>query len=147
MQIIQNRRGFGVEDTPFMILAAVAVIMLVTWMGLETMASFVEGNDYQAAVEASTGLYMRCRTLTLANAGSSDEITIDIPKGYAVSINGSLSSLAIDFENETFTNYTNLTDPLSLKGYPISATDPIVPSGRHKFRLINNGDNIEVIRD
>jgi len=134
--ILQNKKGIGVEDTPFMILATVAVLMMVVWIGIEIMAGFVEGNEYQAAVEASTEIYKRAKLLSLTYDGSSESIRVSIPSGYSVSIGGDIVALQ---ENST------LTEPLKIKGIQLTSDDSPLESGDHELSLIYSAQNHEIV--
>ena len=143
--MIRNRKGFGVEDAPFMILATVMVILLVSWIGISAISTFVEGNELQAAVDASTDVYKRAKLLSLGYEGSSDRITIIIPPGYSLLVNGGISAQKEDYVNESFTNVTPVGDSLSIRGVPILLEgNDTLPNGKHSIRLIYEDGKISV---
>jgi hypothetical protein len=130
--MIRNKKGVGVEDSPFFILATVAVMMLIVWIGMEIMIGFVEGNEYQAAIEASTEIYKRAKLLSLAYDGSTDSITVVIPEGYSVLIDGSIVTLG---------NNESLTEPLSIKGVFLTSEEKMLEPGQHDLFLNYSADD------
>jgi len=145
--ITMRRKGFGVEDAPFMILAAVAVMMLIIWIGINVMAQFVEGNEYQAAVEASTEIYKRAKLVSLGYDGSSDRIKVSIPQNYAIAIDGgSVVATGLTKVNESFTNATELTEPMSIQGIEIvSDGTGRIDAGDHDLVLTYSRKDAQVI--
>jgi hypothetical protein len=134
-QLLRNRKGFGVEDTPFMLLAAVAVMMLVVWIGMSAMAQFVEGNEQQAAVEASTEIYKRAKLVSLGYDGSSDSFAVSVPRKYALVISrGEIVAVGGEYVNETFVPSAGLTEPLSIRGVDMSGG--MIPEGDHNITVI-----------
>lgn len=115
--ILTNKKGFGVEDAPFMILATVAVLMLIVWIGVEAMSSFVEGNEYQAGVEASTEIYKRAKLVTLGYDGSTERVKVTVPDGYGVLVNNSIVTVS----------YINITDPLNSSNSTLNMTGLTAP--------------------
>ena len=137
MAIILNNKGFGVEDTPFMILATVAVMMLIVWIGMNIMVKFVEGNEYQAAVEASTEIYKRAKLVSLGYDGSSERLQVSIPEGYSVRVDGSVVAL-LDSEE--------LTDAMVIQGISVvSAGSNTIGSGDHELTLTYSADDGTVV--
>ena len=137
MATILNKKGFGVEDTPFMILATVAVMMLIVWIGVSVMESFVKGNERQAAVEASTDIYKRAKLASLGYDGSSERLGVSIPEGYAVRIDGSVVALSDSEE---------LTGEMAIQGVGIvSSGSATLGSGDHDLTLIYSAEDGEVI--
>ena len=130
-----KHKGFGVEDSPFMILAAVAVMLLVVWIGINIMASFVEGNEKQAATDASIEIYKRARLVSLGYDGSSERVSVSIPGGYAVSVDSSIVALK-GVENGTRENTTQLTEPMSVQGIDIMGEESnLISAGEHDVLL------------
>lgn len=140
--MIHNTKGFGVEDTPFMILATVIVIMFVTWMGISVMAQFVEGNEYQAAVEASTDIYKRAKLLSLGYDGSADSISVSLPEGYSILIDGGIVARKEEPINETHSDMTELSEILEIQGVPMTFEEEVLIAGRHDLRLHYNDGTI-----
>ncbi len=140
-----KRKGFGVEDTPFMILASVAVIMMVVWIGISAMATFVEGNEHQAAARAASDIYKRARLVSLGYDGSSDRLTVSIPEGYAVLLDGEVAAAGeLRFVNDTLTNSTLLTDPMGIRGVEIEGDESMMPSGTHDVLLVYSAEDGKV---
>jgi len=136
-QLLRNRKGFGVEDVPFMILAAVAVMMLIVWIGMNAMAQFVEGNEQQAAVEASAEIYKRAKLVSLGYDGSSDSFAVSVPRNYALVIDGGqIVAMSGEYVNGTFVALNELTGPLSIRGVDISSSDGQIPEGDHNITVI-----------
>jgi len=143
--MMRNRKGFGVEDAPFMILATVMVIMLVAWLGISIVSEFVEGNEMQAAVDASTDIYKRAKLLSLGYEGSSDRITVMIPQGYSLLLDGSITPQKETYVNESFTNYTPISESLGIRGIPMLLEgNDTLPQGRHQLRLIYEDGTIYI---
>ena len=140
-----KRKGFGTEDAPFMILAAVAVMMVVTWIGINAMASFVEGNERQTTVEASTEIYKLARLVSLGYDGSSERVCLSIPSGYAVIIDGSVGAVS-GVTNGSIINATELTEPMILEGIQIVGNDlDIMDEGKHNAILVYSAKDGKVI--
>jgi hypothetical protein len=140
-----NKKGFGVEDSPFMILATVAVMMFVAWIGIETMAGFIAGNEHQSAVEASTDIYKRAKLLSIGYEGSSDELMVTVPEGYVVLIDDTIVSLGdLHYENGTLTNSTELSEPLSIKGIPLVSKESLLPAGNHIVNMTYKDGEIRI---
>lgn len=140
-----KRKGFGAEDAPFMILAAVAVMMVVTWIGINAMASFGEGNERQAAVDASTEIYKRAKLVSLGYDGSSERIGLSIPRGYAMRIEGSIVALG-GVVNGSTDNATELTEPMVVQGIHIVGNDSdIMSEGMHNIVLVYSARDDKVI--
>ncbi len=140
-----KRKGIGVEDTPFMVLAAVAVIMMVTWIGISVMATFVEGNERQTAIQAATDIYKMAKLVSLGYDGSSERKSIYIPHGYAIEIDGEISVLSdTQFVNGTLTNSTLLSEPLVIRGVEMAAELPVLPPGDHELLLTYSAEDGKV---
>jgi len=138
-------KGVGVEDAPFMVLAAVAVIMMVVWIGISVMAAFVEGNERQATIEASMDIYKMAKLTSLGYDASSERLAVWIPKGYAVMIDGYALALGdAEFANGTLMNSTRLTEPLRIQGVQMVAENMIIPPGEHEMRLTYSAKDAEV---
>ncbi len=133
----------GTEDAPFMVLAAVMVMLLVTWMGINVMASFVAGNERQAAVDASTEIYKRARLVSLGYDGSSERVSVSIPNGYAVLVDGSV--VAISVVGESLVNLTRLTVPMSVQGVDIVGDSDAIGSGTHDVSLVYLAEDGKVV--
>lgn len=139
-----KKKGFGVEDAPFMLLAAVAVMLLITWIGINIMASFVEGNERQSAVEASTEIYKRAKLLSLGYGGSSDKLQVSIPQGYQIRVDGNVVALHGVDVNGTLENLTELTPPLGIIGVGITSEPSNLEAGDHDLRLVYNSKDAKV---
>lgn len=143
--MIRNKKGFGVEDAPFMILAAVAVMMLVVWIGINVMLQFVEGNEHQAAVEASTEVYKRAKLLSLGYDESSDRLRVSVPNGYAIRLDGAVVALG-EYSNESPENATKLTEPMSLRGVVIAGEGSnFIGPGEHDLILVYSKKDEKVV--
>jgi len=128
-----------------MILAAVAVMMVVTWIGINAMASFVEGNERQTTVEASTEIYKLARLVSLGYDGSSERVSLSIPSGYAVIIDGSVGAVS-GVTNGSIINATELTEPMILEGIQIVGNDlDIMDEGKHNAILVYSAKDGKVI--
>lgn len=139
-----KRKGFGAEDAPFMVLAAVAVMMVVTWIGINAMASFVNGNERQAAVDASTEIYKRAKLASLGYDGSSERVTVSIPRGYAVILSGSI--VAVSTISGPVENSTELTEPMRLQGVDIAGNgSDAIGEGMHDVLLTYSAKDAKVI--
>jgi len=139
-----KKKGFGVEDAPFMLLSAVVVMLLITWIGINIMASFVEGNERQSAVEASTEIYKRAKLLSLGYDGSSDRLQVSIPKSYQVKVDGNVVALHGVDVNGTLENLTELTEPLKIPGVGVVSEPPTLEAGTHNLKLIYNSKDAQV---
>jgi len=140
-----KRKGFGTEDAPFMILAAVAVMMVVTWIGINAMAMFVEGNERQAAVDASTEIYKLTKLVSLGYDGSSERTSLSIPRGYAIIIDGSVGAVS-GVVNGSIINATELTEPMILEGIQIIGNDSgVMGEGKHDMVLVYSAKDGKVI--
>ncbi len=139
-----KRKGFGLEDSPFMILATVAVMLLTVWIGVNVLGSFVNGNDYQAAVEASSGIYKRARLVGMGYDGSSDRLFVSVPQGYAVLVDGCLVAVRQD-GNTT----SELTERMVMSGVAIHGVNgPLMGPGDHDVTLTySKNDGISVYWD
>jgi len=132
-----KRKGFGVEDTPFMILATILVMMFVVWIGMNVMAQFTEGNERQAAIEASAEIYKRAKLLSFGYDGSSDRLTVSVPDKYMISLDdGSVVTLHYLDAPE---NATALTEPMGIAGVAISG-DTLL-AGNHDLVLTYSRDD------
>jgi len=139
-------KGVGVEDTPFMVLAAVAVIMMVAWIGINVMTMFVEGNERQATIGSSMDIYKMAKLVSLGYDGSSERLTVWIPEGYAVMIDGEAVALCnAEFSNGTLTNSTQLTEPLKIRGVEMVAETSVMPPGEHQVLLTYSAEDAEVV--
>jgi uncharacterized protein (UPF0333 family) len=133
-----KKKGFGVEDTPFMILATVAVMMLVVWIGVGVMAQFTQGNEHQSAINAASNIYKAARLVSLGHNGSSDEVFVSVPGGYSISIDGGIVALKTEDNSSS-----QLTDELTISGVGIIA-DSEIPPGEYTIKLIYASENAEV---
>jgi hypothetical protein len=139
-----KRKGFGVEDAPFMLLAAVVVMLIITWIGISIMASFVEGNEHQSAVEASTEIYKRAKLLSLGYDGSSDRLQVSIPRGYEIKVDGNVVALKGIEINGTLENLTELTDPLSILGVGITSEPSKLEAGDYTLTMVYNSKDAKI---
>jgi hypothetical protein len=144
--IRHNKKGFGVEDAPFMILAAVAVMMLVVWIGVSAMAQFVSGNERQAAVEAAADIYARARLVSLGYEGSSDRISVSLPRGYAIRVDGGIAAFG-GATNGSLENATQLTEQISIQGVEMEAEGGIMPEGQHNVLMLYENGKVKVSWD
>jgi len=140
-----KRKGIGMEDSPFMVLAAIAVMLMAVWMGITAMASFVEGNERQAAVDASLELYKRARLVSLGYDGSSDRVTVRIPLGYGVSIDGAVVAFG-GVVNGSLENATQLTQPMVLQGVGIKGGESsLIGNGTYEALITYSTEDDRVI--
>lgn len=139
-----KRKGFGAEDSPYMILATVAVLMLVVWIGVGVMAGFVEGNEHQAAVEAAMEIYKSARLLSLGYDGSSDRLAVTVPEGYAVAVDGRVAPLKIHWVNGSAANATELVEPMGIRGVDIAGAAVFIPPGERDVTMVYNAKDGEV---
>jgi len=128
-----RKKGFGVEDTPFMITAAVLVMMVVVWIGSSALATFTNGNERQAAADAASEIFKRARLVSVGYDGSSDRLRVSVPEGYALRIDGSVVALG-NCTNGSVDGAVELTSPMSVQGVSIIG-DTIGP-GEHKVSLV-----------
>jgi hypothetical protein len=129
MKFLEDERGFGVEDSPFMILVTIVVLLLVVAIGTSALMRFVEGNEYQTAAEAATEIYRRARLLSLSYDGSTDGLDVSVPRGYAVRVDGSVIAL-----REGTTGFEEITDAMSIRGVAIeSESGSMMGSGNHEI--------------
>lgn len=128
MKFLEDERGFGVEDSPFMILLTVAVLLLVVAIGVSALMRFVEGNEYQAAAEAATEIYKRARLLSLSYDGSTDRFEVSVPSGYSVRVDGSVTAI-----KESTAGLEEITDAMSIRGVGIeSESGSLMGPGGHE---------------
>ncbi len=127
-----RKKGFGVEDTPFMITAAVLVMMVVVWVGSSALATFTNGNERQAAADAASEIFKRARLVSVGYDGSSDHLKVFVPEGYAVHIDGSVVALG-NCTNGT-EGAVELTQPMAIQGVSIVGGD--IRSGEHEVSLV-----------
>ena len=126
-----KRKGFGLEDSPFMILATVAVMLLTVWIGVNVLGSFVNGNDYQSAVEASSDIYKRARLVGMGYDGSSDTVFVSVPQGYAVLVDGYVVAV-----KQSGNSTSELTERMEMSGVPMQgANGSLMGPGDHEVRL------------
>jgi hypothetical protein len=145
-KVLTNKKGFGMEDAPFMILMTILVLMLVVWIGVTTITAFIHGNDYQSAVNSATDIYKRAKLLTLGYEGSSDQLMITLPDSYALSINDSIYVLTdLVFVNDSLSNSTQLISPLSLKGARMVSENPTLTPGTYNLTLVYSRENEAVV--
>lgn len=144
MKLLEDERGFGVEDSPFMILATVAVLLLVVAMGIQVMGNFVSGNQYQAAGEAAMTIYKRAKLLSLSYHGSYERFAVSIPERYAVRVDGNIVALKnVGFLNNTLQpGYGEIGEPLIVRGVDIiPLSGDVIPPGRHEVNLTYSTEN------
>jgi len=125
-------KGFGVEDTPFMIIAAVLVMMVVVWVGSSALVGFIKGNERQAAADAASEIFKRARLVSVGYDGSSDRLRVSVPVGYAVRIDGSVVALG-NCTNGTGSG-VELTQPMSIQGVRI--VGGTIGPGQHEVSLV-----------
>ncbi|MBN2517291.1 MAG: hypothetical protein JXB14_00440 [Candidatus Altiarchaeota archaeon] len=147
MGLLGNRRGFGVEDSPFMILAALAVVFIVVATGVQVMGNFIHGNQHQLTAEAAMEIYKRARLLSLAYDGSFDRFEVSVSEGYAVLLDGNIAALEdAEFVNGTLQpGYSRMGDQMVVKGMDIkSEPTHILPPGRHEINMTKYGAKIHI---
>jgi hypothetical protein len=128
-----------------MVLAAVTVMLLVTWMGINVMASFVAGNERQATVDASTEIYKRARLVSLGYNGSSERVSVSIPNGYAVLVNDSIVAVG-GVVNGSLVNSMRLTVPMSVQGVDLVGGDSdAIGNGTHDVSLVYLAEDGKVV--
>lgn len=137
MGIRRNSKGMGMEDSPFMLLAAVFLLLLVSYVGVNTLSVFAEGNDYQAAVNAATDLFKRAKLLSLAHDGSYDRLQLNIPSGYAIVIEGGVTPQRIIRINESHSDSSPLIEEMRISGVYIMSNSSPLASGEHELYLRN----------
>lgn len=122
-----DKKGVGVEDAPFMILAVVFVMLLVVWIGSGVMTGFAKGNEHQAAVTAATELYKHARLVSIGYNGSSETIRLSIPPGYSVVADGEVVAVS-DAGAE-------LIERMRISSVSIVAEPEEIPAGEHEAIL------------
>lgn len=132
MKFTKDERGFGVEDSPFMILATIVVLLLVVAIGTNVLIKFMEGNERQAAADAAMEIYKRARLLSLSYDGSTDRFSVSVPRGYVVKVDGDVVTL----KGTESGGFSKITEPMSIQGVDIeSSSGDLISSGGHKIVL------------
>ena len=83
--------GFGLQDSPFMILIAVIIIAFVAVLGIHITSSFMDVQEHANAVAAAEKIYNTANMLSLGASGSSRTIWVKIPGGYDIDFNGNVT--------------------------------------------------------
>ena len=147
MNFLEDERGFGVEDTPFMLVMTVIVLLVTVSIAVSVMMMFVEGNKYQKAADAGIEIYKYARIATLGDVGSKQSFNVEVPNDYYIVINGGVEVLHEQkktYENGTgyFENQT-VGERMSLESKDI--TGPTLYPGDYRLVLnYTNTDTIEV---
>ncbi len=88
---LKDTRGSGLQDSPFMILLAVLVIVFVTALGTGIAKSLMDLQQHANAVDAAEKIYDAADLLSAGAGGSSRTLWVNIPAGYEISCDGNLS--------------------------------------------------------
>jgi hypothetical protein len=144
-----NKKGLGVEDTSFMILAAVLVMLVTAGIAGTAMMSFLNDNERQTAFDSASEIYKRARMISLAYEGSSDAFDILVPPKYGIRIDGEISALeGAFFDNGSLNSEAAaIASPYVLEGVKLQTDDEIIPPGEHTILLeysLENGREIYV---
>lgn len=83
--------GFGLQDSPFMILIAVIIIAFVAVLGMHIISNFMDVQRHANAVAAAEKIYNTANMLSLGASGSSRTIWVKIPDGYEIDFNGNIT--------------------------------------------------------
>ena len=144
-----RKKGIGIEDTSFMILAAVLVMLVTAGIAGTAMMSFLNDNERQTAFDSASEIYKRARMLSLAYEGSSDVFDIIVPPRYGIRIDDEISALGdAFFDNGTLNSASEtIASPYVLEGVRLQTDNIIIPPGEHTILLeysLENGREIYV---
>ncbi len=129
-------KGFGVEDTPFMLVLVILIMLVITWIGVNTLEKFIEGNERQDTIDAAIEIFKRARVVALGYENSSEELSVSLPPDYAILINDSIIPVT-----NVAGNLSPLATPLEIPGVAITSENTTIPSGSHTVHLVYRADD------
>jgi len=129
-KFIEDAGGFGIEDAPFQIIAAVLILVVTAGIGIHIWNNFQCGNQCQDAAEAALEIHKYSKIVSAKSAGATDVIHVRIPQGFTISFSGGDIVLS-----ETGTNRCDCdigTKDLNVEDVYITGNDLVGPND---FRL------------
>ena len=87
---IRDKGGFGIEDAPFQIVAAVLILVVTAAIGIHLWNNFQCGNQCQDAAEAALDIHKYSKLVSAGSEGSQEVIYCRIPQGFEISFNGGI---------------------------------------------------------
>jgi|GEM_PF-2603738 len=128
---IRDERGLGIEDSTFMLVLTVMILIVAVGVSVAALVNFVDDNEAQAAADAATTLYKRARLLSLTYDGTVDSFEVDIPYGYAVVAFGR-GVYVYSYRDGA---YRRMTEVMELDGVKIMSLPPILHAGKRKITM------------
>ncbi|ODS40873.1 MAG: hypothetical protein A7315_07455 [Candidatus Altiarchaeales archaeon WOR_SM1_79] len=89
-EFLNDKRGFGVEDAPFQIAAAVIVLLVTVGIGAYVLNSFQHGNECQKASEAALEIQKYARLVSAGSEGSRKIISVGLPDESSITFDGDI---------------------------------------------------------
>lgn len=87
----KDERGTGLQDSPFMILLAVLVIVFVTALGTTIAKNLLDVQNNANAIDAAEKIYNAADLLSAGASGSTRTLWVGIPGGYEISCEENLT--------------------------------------------------------
>lgn len=134
---MNDKGGFGIEDSPFQILAAVIVLLITAAVGAQLLNSFMHGSECQKASDAALEIQKYANLVSAESAGSKKIVSVSIPAESRILFNG---GVVLNTRSDRCVG--NKT--LSVEGVSIQSSEVLNP-GYHTLELeflISHGDAI-----
>ncbi len=103
------------QDSPFMILVAVLVLIFVATLGIYVLKNFLDVQRQTNAVDAAENIYNTADLLSAGAEGSTRTIWVKVPNGYNITLEDGSVTLK---ENGKL-----IGAPMHIEGVPITGND------------------------
>ena len=139
---IEDKRGFGIEDAPFQILAAVVILVVTAGIGMHLWGNFNCGNQCHEAAETALDIHKYSKLLSAGSVGSQKIIHCRLPQGFEITFsNGNFTLDGTGNKCDCITTKELGVEGVNIDGSGIGDT---LDSGYHKLKLVfeidSNGD-------
>lgn len=140
-KFINDKGGFGIEDAPFQIIAAVLILVVTAGIGIHIWNNFQCGNQCQDAAEAALDIRKYSKLVSAGSEGSQKVIHCHIPQGFGISFRS--GDVVLEEIDDKCGCLEAREKTLGVEGVHITGDDLVGP-GYYKLKLefqINMGQS------
>lgn len=134
---LKNNKGTGMQDSPFMVLVAVLVLVFAAALGVYLLKNFLDVQRQTNAVDAAENIYNTADLLSAGAQGSTRTIWVSLPEGYTIGFSGNLTL--------TDAGGNLIGSPMHIEGVPIAGNALTVGKKYHlKLEQEASGNGTEI---
>ena len=132
---LKDNKGTGMQDSPFMILIAVLVLVFAAALGVYLLKNFLDVQRQTNAVDAAENIYNTADLLSAGAQGSTRTIWVKVPTGYSITMDGDVTLKEGD---------EIVGKSLHISGVRITGNSLPGQDNNYQLRLSNSGTEIVV---